>query len=626
MNKRTIGLCYTGTGDEYQSKIITSLMDYAGSCGIRLLIFACLDNKYGNKQHDDGEYSVFRLINYDKLDGLIILSETIKDAAVLNSIADRAKEHGVPLVCFDKALEQADCNIVFDDCGAVESLTEHLITVHGCRQINFIGGYTGQPVSDRRLASYKAALSKFGIPFEPERTAEGGWWAGGTKKAVDKWLEDGMVFDGIVCANDNMAMAAADELFDHGLRVPEDVKVTGIDALTSAECFIPKITTARFKHCEGIETAVDKLRDIWAGKPVDKLTVLGNDLVIADSCGCCSEGLVKSRINGRAFDLGFKLEILNTFDKHMIRFSNNVTSAASFEESLDIMAQYCKRAWTREMWIGVGRGFFESIGLSSEIPEQTELLIHKLDFVCERMNTFFSTDELLPELDKCLEDNKNILFMPLHLKSGVVGYIAREISNAAVLDQWYTFSMNLSSMFDVIRNQQHLRIANEQLENMYVHDQMTGVYNRRGFFREMSRRFAGRQGTEIMVVSADLDGLKEINDKYGHTEGDKAIEVIADALKFACGDKCVCARFGGDEFIAAGEYEAGLAQEFEEKFNLCIFNHNSANKAPYEIAASIGIVSDRCSFENIDKIISLADERMYMRKKERKLLSRQTPR
>ena len=94
----------------------------------------------------------------------------------------------------------------------------------------------------------------------------------------------------------------------------------------------------------------------------------------------------------------------------------------------------------------------------------------------------------------------------------------------------------------------------------------------------------------------------------------------------ACGDKCVCARFGGDEFIAAGEYEAGLAEEFETRFNQCIFNHNSALKSPYEIAASIGIVSDRCTFDKIDKIISLADERMYLRKNERKQYIRQTPR
>lgn len=626
MNKRTVGVCFTGTGEEYQLKIINSLIDYAGSFDIRLLFYACLDNKFGNRQHDMGEYSVFKLIRYEKLDGLIVLSETIKDFTVLDEIIKGAKQNNVPVVCFDKQMIGADCNIIFDDCGAIESITEHLISVHNCRQINFLAGNAGQPVSDRRLESYKAALSKNGIPFEPERVADGDWWAGNAKRAVDKWLEDGMVFDAVVCANDNMAMAAADELYDHGLRVPEDVKVTGIDALISAECFIPKITTARFKHSEGIAAAVDVLRDIWTGNPVKDTIVLGNELVFADSCGCASEGLVKSRINGHAFDLTFSIDIINDFDKHMIRFSNNVTSAPTFDESLDTMANYCKRSWCREMWICVNKGFFEDADMNSEYAPEMDLVIYKDPFTCKRSRACFLTDELLPDIEKCLDDNKSILIMPLHIKDGIVGYIARDFMSTVAIDQWYSFSMNISSMFEVIRNQQHLRLANERLENMYIHDSMTGVFNRRGFFKEMSRRFSGRRDAEIMVVSADLDGLKDINDKYGHNEGDKAIEVIASALKYACGDKCVCARFGGDEFIAAGEYEAGLAEEFEQKFNLCIFNHNSSSKAPYEIAASIGIVSDRCTFEQIDKIISLADERMYMRKKERKQLTRQTPR
>jgi len=626
MTKRTVGVCFSGTGEEYQMKVIKALIDYVGGFDIRLLLFACLDNKYGNKPHDDGEYSIFKLINFDKLDGLIVLGETIKDTSVLSELVRGANEKNVPVVCFDKPVDGADCNIIFDDCGAVESITEHLIKVHGCKSINFLAGYMGQIVSDRRLESYKKALEKNGIPFEPERVAEGGWWAFSTKQKVDKWLEDGMVFDAIVCANDLMAMAAADELYNHGLRVPEDVKVTGIDALHSAECFIPRITTARFKHSEGIAAAVDQLRDIWAGKPVSDSIVLGNDLVFADSCGCCEVEFDKSKINGYAFDLSYANEITSIFDKHMIRFTNNVNSAESFEASLTTMANYCKRAWCREMWICVNKDFFESDETVSGFGDEMELVIMKDMFTAKRCNETFPTAELLPDSEKCFEDNKNILFMPLHIKDWVIGYVAREIMNTAALDNWYTFSMNLSSMFAVIRSQQHLRLANEQLENMYIHDPMTGVYNRRGFFKEMSKRFAGRRDAEIMVVSADLDGLKEINDKYGHNEGDRAIEIVAAALQSACGDKCVCARFGGDEFIAAGEYEAGLAEEFEKLFDLCIFNHNSAANTPYEISASIGIVNDRCTFDMIDKVISLADERMYFRKKERKQYTRQTPR
>lgn len=626
MKKRVVGVCFSGSGEEYQTKIIEVLMEYARGYDISLMFYASLDNKYNHNLHDLGEYSVYKLINFDKLDGLVMISESIKDNAVLDDIVSRAKSAGVPVVCFDKPIDNADCNIVFDDCGAIESITEHLIKVHGCRRINFLAGYFGQYVSDRRLESYKCALDKNGIPFDPERTAEGKWWAGGAKSAVDKWLEEGMTFDAVVCANDNMAMAAADELAIHGISVPEVVKVTGIDDLRAAECYIPRITTARFKHSEGICKAIDVLRDIWAGRSAEKRIVFGNDLVFAESCGCVTNGLDKIKINSYAYELSYKNEITNIFDKHLIRFTNNVDSAGSFEKSLDIMANYLERAWCRELWVCINDGFFEGDDHGAEYAETMHLMLHRGAFGCEKSDIIFSASELIPDFENKIAENTNLLVMPLHVKETTVGYVVREFMSTQALDQWYMFSMNLSGMFDVIRGQEQLRKANAMLENMYVHDSMTGLYNRRGFFKAISEKFGGSPSCELMVVSADLDGLKEINDKYGHTEGDNAIETVASALEYACGDRAVCARFGGDEFIAAGLYEAGLAEDFEEKFDSFINDFNASSDVQYKVGASIGIVADRCTIENIDRIISIADERMYMQKNERKQFVRQSPR
>lgn len=626
MKKRCIGVCFSGTGEEYQNKIIVKLMEYARGYDISLMFYAALDNKYNNNLHDKGEYSVFRLMNFEKLDGVIIISESIKDQAVLDDIAARGKAAGVPVVCFDKPLDDAACNIVFDDCGAIESITEHLINVHGCRRINFLAGYFGQYVSDRRLQSYKSALLKNGIPFEPERTAEGQWWSGSAKSAVNKWLEEGMTFDAIVCANDNMAMAAVDELAAHGLSVPETVKVTGMDALRAAECYIPKIATARFKHNEGICACVDVLRDIWSGKTPDKKIVFGNELVFADSCGCCAQSLDKSRINNYAYDLSYNIEVLNIFDKHLIRFTNNVNSAGSFDDALDTIASYLERAWCRELWVCINDGFFDGEEFIASYAGKMNVMVHKDLFGSEKCSIPVPASELIPDFESKLAENENLLVMPLHVKEKTLGYVVREFKHTNALDQWYMFSMNLSGMFSVIKSQEQLRKANAKLEDMYVHDSMTGLFNRRGFFKAMNDKFGAAHSHELLVVSADLDGLKEINDKYGHNEGDKAIETVAAALRFASDDRAVCARFGGDEFIAAGLNEAGFAEDFEKRFYSYIDDFNRISNVPYKVEASIGIVSDRCTMENIDRIISLADERMYLRKTERKQYIRQTPR
>ncbi|MBR1384289.1 MAG: diguanylate cyclase, partial [Ruminococcus sp.] len=453
----------------------------------------------------------------------------------------------------------------------------------------------------------------------------GQWWALQSKKIVDRWLEDGMVFDALVCANDNMAMAAADELYNHGLRVPEDVKVTGIDDLYASSCFIPRIATARFKHEEGICSAVDILRDIWAGKEVKKELVLGNDLMFAQSCGCGGNEDIK-RVNGYAFDLSYNNEIIKVFDKHMIRFTNNVTTQQSFEESVDLIAHYCRRAWTREMWLCINDGFFDGQICQGEFAQIMQLLIKKDPYDSVRTDMRFMRSSTLPGIEEALENNKSILLMPLHIKENTIGYIAREFTSTQALDEWYIFSMNLCGMLDVIKNHQQLRNANARLERMYIHDSMTGLFNRRGFFKEIRQRYMSKAQPELIVVSADLDGLKEINDLYGHSEGDRAIETIAAALSYAGGDDFVCARFGGDEFISAGDYTEGAVMSFEDRFNDYLDRFNDTSGLPFKVNASIGIVSDRCTLDNIDSIISIADERMYLRKKERKQFTRQTPR
>ena len=78
-----------------------------------------------------------------------------------------------------------------------------------------------------------------------------------------------------------------------------------------------------------------------------------------------------------------------------------------------------------------------------------------------------------------------------------------------------------------------LRAVNAELDRLYIHDHMTGLLNRRGFYREFNAQVAKRIGQKVSVIfiSVDLDGLKTINDTFGHLEGDNAIIAVSDALQ-----------------------------------------------------------------------------------------------
>ena len=107
----------------------------------------------------------------------------------------------------------------------------------------------------------------------------------------------------------------------------------------------------------------------------------------------------------------------------------------------------------------------------------------------------------------------------------------------------------------------------KQIEEMYRQDILTGLYNRNGLmaaYQEMVSDHGQEKISEgITIVLADLDGLKKINDNYGHGEGDHAIHTVAQALKNACPKNAVCARFGGDEMLAIfdEEYDPDLIKK-----------------------------------------------------------------
>ena len=117
----------------------------------------------------------------------------------------------------------------------------------------------------------------------------------------------------------------------------------------------------------------------------------------------------------------------------------------------------------------------------------------------------------------------------------------------------------------------------------------------------------------FIAISVDLNGLKKINDTYGHSDGDIAISAIGNILMQSCTHDETCARFGGDEFVMAGPLADGLDNDyFSDKLhhNMNIFNE--VHNYPYNISASIGVITGIPTHDiSLDDFIKAADEEMY---------------
>jgi len=159
-----------------------------------------------------------------------------------------------------------------------------------------------------------------------------------------------------------------------------------------------------------------------------------------------------------------------------------------------------------------------------------------------------------------------------------------------------------------------------ELSNLALMDELTGLYNRRGFLALADRqlRLARRSERSLLLFFIDLDGLKEINDVFGHTEGDAALMWTAEALEATFRDSDVIARIGGDEFAAlaieaSGQSEACIRQRLTEYLNSV-----SRKASDYKFSVSLGTARfDPRNPVSIRELIAEADRAMYEQKRRR---------
>lgn len=164
--------------------------------------------------------------------------------------------------------------------------------------------------------------------------------------------------------------------------------------------------------------------------------------------------------------------------------------------------------------------------------------------------------------------------------------------------------------------------AESAIQTLSLIDELTGLYNRRGFLAFSKQHLNSFQRTDktLVVVYADLDGLKQINDTLGHKEGDRALIRTAQLLKETFRSSDVLARLGGDEFtvLAAVEPDGGV-ERVVSRLNQRFKEHNDLNPGSYELSISVGIAPMRPEDkQSIEDCMAHADKAMYDNKRKRK--------
>ncbi|MDE6781860.1 MAG: GGDEF domain-containing protein [Ruminococcus sp.] len=642
-----IAVVAAGIDEEYQNNIISGINKYTHEGNVNISCFAsyggthrdnCTDSissievsyfaAYGgmlkSKKFDIGEYSIYNLINFKAFDGVILMTNTICDSAIKENIINRVSESGIPAVVFDCSDYPQLYNISIDNSSAMTEIMNHVIEVHNAKVINFISGPLSNPEAADRYNAFLDAMNSHNLLVEEERIFFGEFRSQDGRQAIEEFLQSGLPLpDAFICANDAMALTALSTLEKAGYKVPDDVIVTGFDNTYNARNFCPILTSVDRPLVDMGYKSVEVILDIIAGKNPPKNISLASSPVFTESCGCKKAD--NSDLYSYKKSTYKKIENMNASISMLNRLIAGLAETEEIEEAMNVLSNFIEELGCDKFSLCLTENWQDTIVSDLSMIEATNsysgYMIAPLIWEKGEIRScgYFPSRNMFPE-DTRTGGNINY-FLPLHFRERCLGYYIITNSDFPVYSLLcHSLTLNLSNSLENIRKLIHLNKAMGELNRLYVIDPMCNIYNRNGFINlaDIKFRECADRKQKVMLTFIDMDGLKFINDNYGHNEGDFAIQRIASVIQESSMDS-ICARFGGDEFVVfTSDVEDGDDEAFKRRFNMKAERMNAIIKKPYTLSASVGSVIVTAD-ENVTlySIIKQADEKMYDIKRQR---------
>ncbi len=633
--RKRIAVIATNMDVEYASEIQRGIVDEAWRLGYDVFIFNANVNNEMSVKHNLGQYNIYSLANLSLFSGVIVYSNLIQGRKIFDVLKKRLDNVDIPVVGVDAPIGR-HFYVGVENYRAMKAIVEHFIKTHGFTKINYISGPDSNTDSQIRLAAYKDAIRDNGLTPDPRRIFKGSFNSYTGKDVVENLIKSGQELpEAIVCANDDIAIGVISELKKHGIKVPEQISVSGFDNMFEARNYLPRITSVdRSLSSVGI-AAVDKIDACVKGLSPSESELFPATPIFSESCGCTTAE--KKDIFGIR-NKYFKM--MDYYEKNLAE--NNVmmeelNDSKSYEDFIKRLKTHVNALECENFYLCLDKGLIDNLRKTATMDDEVKS-VPKINGYARTMSVAlayekgdyasyadFPSSQMLPwNIKKKTSDTEPhvYVFSPVHFQDVCFGYTIVENSdymlNTPLFRAW---QVNLSHELENLRKHTNLQRMFDKLDRLYVVDSLTGIYNRFGFTKFSAESFEEcmRESKKNMIFFVDLDGLKKINDNFGHDKGDLAIKTVAYSLKRVCQTFDVCARFGGDEFIAyVPDCDEKKAKDFCKRFDKELEHYNQVLEQPFRIEASYGYdVFVPESGTLLSSYIGVADEKMYVNKQKK---------
>lgn len=627
MRHKNIAVLMTALDTDGQADMLKGIEKFGKEHGCNIAVFLWFTGAFERDKHNQGELNIINLPDFNLFDGVILFSNTLHMENNRKKIEALLEGIICPVVCIGCKVKDY-VHIASDNYTAMRKLVEHYVHDHKMQRIHFVKGVEGNEDAQARFQAYVDVLTENHIPVIPERISQGDFYVTGAARAAKEILNSSLPFpEAIVCANDVMAVTICDILTEKGYRIPEDVVVSGYDYALEGQNHFPRLTTVRTRFKEiGVE-ACKTLLAIVAGQETEKEIYLPDEVVLEESCGHIqseTDEELRKRMASGAYMVQRKLI------HQLIVLEKSIIEGKDFSDWRMSMKDFISQINPPEFYLCVNQNFvkdiFEQGMMEQEEMSEEERLAYSEEVevpMAYRSGLFlnkqpFESRYAFDELFQDAEKGKLYIFSPMHYLDRNFGYFVFVDSSFPVANQLYvSWLINIGDSIENIRKQNLLKNAMSRLDEMYIKDSLTGAYNRFGmerFFAEIKRKcMLSRIPMQVSFV--DIDGLKRINDEFGHEEGDRIINAAAEILQKKAGKNYVI-RYGGDEFIVMGAVRSEKEiQEYWQSVMEEVKLYNEAMNRPAKVSFSYGYDVFKVDANMyLEECIRISDKKMYVDK------------
>lgn len=630
---KLIGIFATEISSRVQGSLYKLLHAQAQTCGYNLVFFSANVERLKDAT-DEKSLDLFDMADNMPLSAMLIHAQSINNKEYVEYLIDMGKRKDIPIFVYDCSNMgiTADEGVITINLNYKQGFADgvkHILEHHNCKNVYMLAGIKGNQFSEERIDAYKQEMTAHGFEVKEDNILYGDFWEVPAQAAVNNLLDSNLPKpDAICCANDSMAIAAARCLQTRGYRVPEDVKIVGFDGIEDGKYNFPVIAT-----CQPVLDVVpDFIFDaIKNGMRTGELFV-PLKFYPKESCGCENIDATSDRIElARLLDSSRQ----NAWQHSML---SNMQLQLMDSCNPDEIAGYMNGI------IGLFEGYKHLYCIRDDIEmmeddagsfDKVRIQLN-MDFLPEKDYGVFSSKEIIPEFEQTFLNAASDEIFIIYIINTVVkeyGYsiIRANYYSTTQIKIFAQFSESFTNMLENTLRNRRLEKVNQKLSEMYermseiyIRDMMTGLYNRTGYYNELSEYMQREDMQEkyIHVINVDMDGMKMINDNFGHQEGDVAIKAVAKAINDCFAHPCISARFGGDEFMVSlisDTMELPQQTQISDRLNNYLDSMPALLNKEYKVGVSVGhAVSKMSDLKDIKVLEKIADDSMYNDKRRRK--------